>query len=277
MSTARSENTPHAVTLMDVPDDLISELLEALGPAAIRYAAVSRLLGAAVSDKLRQWRARRVLAASVDFTSLPPPQTVSARWPLHRLRSAYDAVGVRFSGSALAVESGVSAGDPGNWQLEGTGGRGLPGGGRFIGLNSDGQTLHVALRSPASGISFDVVTRDAEVEVSVCATACGGAPLLEHRLKIGPRASSWLSPGAFGHDAAFDAAAIATTHCTSVCLVREAAERGLRVCRPSESLAAMSLALRPDDEICSVTLTLHDRGRKDDGCALGVANVRVHV
>ena len=271
--------------------DVLSVILEALGPQASRAVQpVCKMLRTAVADKLVEWRAQGKLMGTIDFCDLdyPSPSTnvFFALWHPQDILQRYVTQGIGLSGNAVGVIPGMSEGDIGNWQLEGTR-RGVPGGGRYLGFNAAAQSITMHLMCPCSAVVFDLVTRDAKCAVGFLATDPTGAVLHEHAHEIGPKSSSWLSPATFGHDTcAFRARAMETTHCTTVRLVREGvaacsdaggARRG--ECRKvvhqvvSETADELVLTMRPGDEIATVTFTMHDR----NGGAVGLSNLKAFV
>lgn len=101
-------------------------------------------------------------------------------------------------------------------------------------------------------------------------------------MQSGRRAGDELvvSHSSVRHDMALHAArAIATTHCTSVEISRGDggdAGRGAALSARSETLSALELKLRPEEEIALVCVTFYDPpGPKDDERAIGLANIRV--
>lgn len=264
--------------LLDLPRDLLSEVLVQLGPTSFRAVApVCALLREAAAEKLAYWRARAQLLCALDLTELPIPRSCSCL-PLAKLQ--YEEMGVRLRGDAAGVLPGISSGDPGNWQLEGTV-RGVPGGGRFIGFNTSKQSLQVSFRHPVTSVAFDLITRDAECEVAIHATAADGSVLHAHTMSVGPATSSWVSMASVEHNiAAYETRAIATTHCTAVKLARGGgsadAGRVATFLPRSPTLDELALSLHPDEEIAAVTVTFYDRPRvKDDERAIGLANIRL--
>ena len=267
------------VLLLDLPRDLLSEVLVQLGPASFRAVApVCALLRDLTAEKLAFWRARAQLLCALDLTELPIPASCSCL-PLAKLQ--YEGVGVRLRGDAAGVLTGISGGDPGNWQLEGTV-RGVPGGGRFIGFNTNKQSLQLSFRHPVTSVAFDLVTRDAACEVAIHATAADGSVLHAHTMSVGPATSSWVTLASVEHSmAAYEARAVATTHCTAVKLARSGGSdmdtgRVATFLPRSPTRDELALSLRPDEEIAAVTVTFHDRARvKDDERAIGLANIRL--
>jgi len=273
---------PSAPLIADMPD-VLSEILEALGPCSFWAAApVCRAFRSAVSEKLVLWRKQRAPLCNVQLADVPIRGTAC---PLSAIAARYEALGVRFRGSAVGVVPGISEDDPGQWQLEGTV-RGMPGGGRFVGFNTDGQWLALALRNPASGCSFDLVTRDARGDVTIRATDASGAVLHDATLAVGPEASSWLKESHFRlmDGDAFAKCAIETTHCTAVRLERaspeagEGFERAATLATHSATSATLALTLHPDDEVARVSFTFHDPpSAKREERAMGLSNICVYV
>ena len=271
------ETRAELMTLSDVPEDMLLHVLEALGPQSFRdVAPVCQLFCSLAADKLAEWRARKTLSTKITFTELGETERRSC-WPMRTLTESYEPHGVRLSGSAVGVVPGVTGGDPGGWQLEGTV-RNVAGGGRFVGLNEDGQQLTMRFRSPVAGVTFDAVTRDADVTVQVTATSASGKLLHDQHLVIGPERSTWITEASCGHRVeAFRARAIDTTHVTTFSLSLTDPGEGEEE-RTPEGHAAVGVCIGGADEIASVTFTLHDQVRlKEDGRAVGLANLRVFV
>jgi len=131
-----------------------------------------------------------VLAATITFDEFPAHNSNSM------LSSLYAPLGVTFGGNS-GIWDGLSAGDPGNWALEGSNGTAFLGNNGFN--NGGSFVTSIYFETLMSNVSFDVSrSNGSSPGQSLTASAYSGTDLLSSQtILLGP-VNSWASM-AFGH------------------------------------------------------------------------------
>lgn len=131
------------------------------------------------------------LAVSITFDEFPANNSNSA------LSGLYSPLGVTFGGGNSGIWNGLSAGDPGNWALEGSNGTAFLGNNGFNNGGSYVTSIH--FETLMSGVSFDVSrSNGSNSGQSLTASAYNGTGLLSSQTIVLGAVNSWTSM-AFGH------------------------------------------------------------------------------
>jgi len=125
-------------------------------------------------------------AAMITFDELPAGNANTA------ITNLYGSAGVTFGTDNSGIWSGLSQGDPGNWDLEGTNG------GAFLGNNgaSNGNSYVTSIffSSMASDVSFDVSrSNGSSAGQTLTASAYSGLALLSTQMVLLGAINSWTS------------------------------------------------------------------------------------
>lgn len=131
------------------------------------------------------------LASTITFDEFPANNSNSV------LSGLYAPLGVTFGGGNSGIWDGLSAGDPGNWALEGSSGTAFLGNNGFN--NGGSYVTSIYFETLMSDVSFDVArSNGSSAGQSLTASAYSGANLLSSQtILLGP-VNSWASM-AFGH------------------------------------------------------------------------------
>lgn len=131
------------------------------------------------------------LAATITFDEFPANNSNSM------LAGLYAPLGVTFGNDNSGVWDGLSAGDPGNWELEGSSGTAFLGNNGFN--NGGSYVTSIYFDTLMSDVSFDVSRSNGSgMGQSLMASAYSGANLLSSQtIFLGP-VNSWASM-VFGH------------------------------------------------------------------------------
>ena len=132
-----------------------------------------------------------VLAATITFDEFAANNSNSA------LSNLYAPLGVTFGGGNSGIWDGLSAGDPGNWALEGSSGTAFLGNNGFN--NGGSYVTSIYFETLMSDVSFDVSRSNGSGEgQSLTASAYSGTDLLSSQTILLGAVNSWASL-AFGH------------------------------------------------------------------------------